>query len=338
MKKNNEKIRGLLYGVALGDAFGMPTEMLSRQVINEMDLDFSRPFESLDISIISKNRPAYSITDDTMNTLMIMEMLKENNGVIDTNIYLEKLKNWTYNSPIAGYVTGPSTSRALREIKNGKSIEESGMFGTTNGAAMKISPIGLVSNYQNKDELIENVVNICKPTHNTSIALSGASVIAAVVSYFYCGGDSFDKMYEIAYEISEKSKNRGFQWPSASLKHRINLAREIVDFVAVSVSGKNGVFWGAGVSEQSILTLLYNEVGCSMETIDTVPVALALVYLSKGDALKCAQLAAEIGGDTDTIGSIATSICGVYRPETIPQEMIEEIEKVNNINFDNYIY
>ena len=321
----DEKLKGLLYGVALGDAFGMPTEMLSRETIKSRNLDFTKPISSLDISVISKNREAYSITDDTMNTLMIMEMLKENNAVIDTSIYLEKLKSWTKNSPIAGYVTGPSTSRALKEIEQGKSIEESGMFGTTNGASMKISPIGLVSDYRRPVELIENVVSICKPTHNSSIALSGASVIAAVVSYFYRGGNSIDEMYEIAYEIAEKASKYGFQWPSASLSHRIKLAREIV------------VSSTYGVSEDEILDGLYNEVGCSMETIDTVPVALALFNLSDGDALKCARLSASIGGDTDTIGAISVGICGVFRPDTIPQDMIEEIERVNEIDFEKYI-
>lgn len=74
-----------------------------------------------------------------------------------------------------------------------------------------------------------------------------------------------------------------------------------------------------------------------METIDTAPVALALFSLSGGDALKCARLSASIGGDTDTIGAISVGICGVYRPDTIPQEMIEKIERVNCLDFEDYI-
>ena len=323
--KKTDKIKGMLYGVALGDAFGMPTEMLSRETIKKNNLDFSEPFESLDYSIISKNRQAYSITDDTMNTLMIMEMLKENNGKVNSTNYLRKLKYWSTNSPIASFVTGPSTSKALKEIEEGKSIEESGKFGTTNGAAMKILPIGLISDYKTPHKLIENVVNICKATHNTNIALSGASIIAAIASYFYQGGNNIDEMYSIIYDFYEKTKYLGFQWPSASLSYRIKQARIIVEL------------YKKGISEDEILDKLYSEIGCSMETIDTIPVAIALFDLSNGNALKCAKLSSMIGGDTDTIGAIATGICGIYKPQTIPIEMIKQIEKVNMINFNDYI-
>lgn len=326
MNKKTDRVKGMLYGIALGDAYGMPTEMLSREIIKQKKLDYNKPFQSLDISVISKNRSAYSITDDTMNTLMIMEMLKENKGKINVQSYLKKLRSWSNNSPIANYVTGPSTARALKSIEEGKSLEESGKFGTTNGAAMKILPIGIVSDYKNPIELINNVVSICKPTHNTSIAISGAAIIAAIVSYLFQEGNNVDEIYKIANDIYDRTKKLGFQCPSASLSFRINQARKIVE-----MSKDN-------ISDDIILDKLYSEIGCSMETIDTVPVAIALFVLSKGEAIKCAKLSSQIGGDTDTIGAISVGLCGVFNPQTIPVEMIKKIEEVNNINFNDYIF
>ena len=48
---------------------------------------------------------------------------------------------------------------------------------------MKMSPIGIISDFRDLDALIANVRMICKPTHNTSIAIQGASIIAGIISY-----------------------------------------------------------------------------------------------------------------------------------------------------------
>ena len=193
-----ERIKGMIYGAALGDAFGMATEMLRQVDIPPYLKDMDHPSSSLEISIISNNRPAYSVTDDTMNILMILEMLKETGGVIDTDLYLKKLRHWTKDSPIAGFVTGPSTSKALTAIEKGMSIGETGKFGTTNGAAMKICPLAIVSNYRDPDQLIDNVEKICRPTHNTSVAISGACAITAAASFLLRGKSNMDELF-LAY-------------------------------------------------------------------------------------------------------------------------------------------
>ena len=45
-------------------------------------------------------------------------------------------------------------------------------------------------------------------------------------------------------------------------------------------------------------------------TIESVPCAIALVELAQTDPNRCAVLCANLGGDTDTIGAMATAICG----------------------------
>ena len=48
--------------------------------------------------------------------------------------------------------------------------------------------------------------------------------------------------------------------------------------------------------------------------------------------MKSAQLSANIAGDSDTIGSISTAICGAFHPEFNSLD-IKHIEEVNGINF-----
>ena len=54
---------------------------------------------------------------------------------------------------------------------------------------------------------------------------------------------------------------------------------------------------------------LYNLVGAGVNTSESVPAALAIAYYGF-DVKKCALLCANLGGDTDTIGAMATAICG----------------------------
>ncbi|HBT16325.1 MAG TPA: ADP-ribosylglycohydrolase, partial [Firmicutes bacterium] len=48
--------------------------------------------------------------------------------------------------------------------------EEAGKYGVTNGGAMKMIPIGIISNWRDMDNLVENVRLVCLPTHNTNLA------------------------------------------------------------------------------------------------------------------------------------------------------------------------
>ena len=49
-------------------------------------------------------------------------------------------------------------------------------------------------------------------------------------------------------------------------------------------------------------------------------------------------MCANLGGDTDTIGAMATAICGAFTGlKKIKPEYITTLEKQNEIDFDQYI-
>lgn len=319
------RIIGMMQGCAIGDAYGMATEMFTQSRIKELVGQVDEPIDSLPDSIISKERKAYSITDDTLNSLMLFEMLEETKGRVDVETYIHKLQEWSHNSPIAGFVTGPSTARALALIEQGVPLEETGKMGTTNGAAMKIAPIATVVDYRELEDLLNTVETICKPTHGTTIAIGGAAVITAVANYALQGNTSWDVMWDIAIRTALASTKYGFTMPCASLAHRLLLAKEIADNAQ---------------SQEEFMLKLYNEVGTGLESIETVPSSIAIAYYAKGDPIESAKISAIIGGDTDTVGAISTAICGALNPTSIPHEMIEKIETVNNLSLDlklNYL-
>lgn len=314
-----EKIWGVLAAGALGDTMGMPTECWSQEKIRQnFPNGVTELIASNENDVFGRKLAAGAITDDTLNVLMILSMIKKNQGQIRVADYITELREWNDNSPVSAFVSGPSTLKALDKIAQGVPIEKTGVTGTTNGASMKITPIGIISDYRDLPALVKNVAEICLPTHNTTIAIAGASAVAAAISYTVRGGQSTDEIWSLAFEAINAAKTYGHNFPSASLTFRMNQARKILR---------------QETDDQIILQRLYHEIGTGMETIETIPSAFVIVEMAKGDPLRAAQLSASLGWDTDTIGAISAAICGGMNPK-MPREMIRQIEEVNQLDFD----
>ena len=99
----------------------------------------------------------------------------------------ERLLAWEAQMRAAGSLDllGPSTRRALDRLASGVSPLESGRGGTTNGAAMRIAPVGIACDIERgdgPDRLVDRVAEVSRPTHNSAVAIAGAAAIAAAVS------------------------------------------------------------------------------------------------------------------------------------------------------------
>lgn len=311
-------VKSLLFAIAYGDAFGMPTEMMSCAEIKAR-IGYVNQFLPSQKSIYFDRQLAPgSITDDTIFSLMLIDMIIEQDGVITTSAYVNKVLDWINDDLINKNVIGPSTLKAFEAIKNGLSIEQTGIFGTTNGAAMKIAPIGLINIYNDEDHLIDDVYKICLPTHNTRVAISGAIVIAYIVYAFIKEKIDWSNIWVNIYRILDKVKHLGVDTSHALLSCRIKVVENIVT---------------GGLNLEDKVDIIKTQIGTSMETLETVPTAIALAYLAQGDLKMCATMSANIGGDTDTIGAIACAILNA-KCHTILDDELDFIENTNNINFD----
>lgn len=315
-----KRIRGALIGCAYGDAMGMPTEFVPRPVIKETCPRGIETFlPSLEGGVYPRSLRAGEVTDDTVNTVLVAELLIDRKGDFDARAYIDYLKDWIERNPDKNdVVSGPSTRRALDALEHGAPLAQAGVCGTTNGAAMKISPVGCVEDYRDMECLVDAVEQVCLATHNTGIAIAGASAVAACVSYGVSGGSDMDEMMGAAAEAIHKGSSRGFPYPSVDLGKRLELVCSCVE----------------GRSLPDALALLSDVFGCGVEVSETIPAALCLVRLAEGNAVQAARLAACVGGDTDTIGAIAGAICGSMRPDVFPQADVELLETVNGLDFD----
>jgi ADP-ribosylglycohydrolase len=109
---------------------------------------------------------------------------------------------------------------------------------------------------------------------------------------------------------------------SASLSLRIELALK-------TVREAHGV--------ESACEQLYQLVGAGTSTIESVACAIAMVELAETDPNRCAILCANLGGDTDTIGAMATAICGaLHGIDGIDPALKRELDEVNQLDFEHY--
>lgn len=313
-----ERVHGVLAGCAVGDAMGMPTEMMSRIDIAELFPGGLHEFHATTSrDSFGRTMRAGEITDDTINTILVTQMLTESNGNVDAHLYIDRLQAWIRDNPNKSKsVAGPNTMKALDAISRGTPLECAGIFGTTNGGAMKISPIGVVRSHEHLTELIDAVEQICIPTHNTSAAIACASAVAASVSYALRGTGDLDELWEVALAAADEGERRGYPFPTASVSRRMRAVRELM----------------SGVDADEALHQLQTFYGMGVESVETAPAALAIVTLAQGNPWEAACLAASAGGDTDTIGAIATAICGALNPREIPAKAIRTIEEVNSLD------
>ena len=135
--------------------------------------------------------------------------------------------------------------------------------------------------------------------------------------------DDFEKIMEDVYEIEEISTKLGYETINPSLKARTKLGVEL----AKKYKG----------NDEKFLESIYSLIGAGVIISESVPAALSIAYYAK-DPNKCSILCANLGGDTDTIGAMATAICGAYSGiGKIKEEYIKILDNNNDVSLQKYV-
>jgi ADP-ribosylglycohydrolase len=116
------RARGALYGLAIGDALGMPTQMLSRAQIVARWGALLNGFEPAPPGHpIAAGLPAGAITDDTEQAVLLARLLVKGRGAVDPRELAEALVSWERDMAARGSLEllGPSTKRAVAAILAG---------------------------------------------------------------------------------------------------------------------------------------------------------------------------------------------------------------------------
>ena len=313
-----DKILGCLYGQALGDAFAMPAQVHpddTERCFGWLDSWQAAPADH----IVHAGLPAGRITDDSEQAFSIAQAVI-NAGGVSLEAAVSGLTAWydRVNGDNSPYV-GPSTRRGMNALKAGEDPRATGLWGDTNGAPMRIAPIGLLHR-GDIEGAVADAATVCMPTHFTQPAVSGAAAVAAAVAQALMEDASLDDVIAAGLRGAELGRAHGRRWFGCSVAFKIESALAIVD---------------GGGDERSKLRRIFDEIGATLNVPETVGAAFGLLAMGAGDPKATAILAANLSGDADTIGAIACAMAGTFAGfNAIPADDVAVLE--NDEVFQSY--
>jgi ADP-ribosylglycohydrolase len=320
-RERRDRAAGALYGLAVGDALGMPTESLPRREIVARYGPVLEEFQpGATDQPLAPGLAAGTVTDDTEQALLLARLIISGKGEIDEEDFARQLLAWEQDMRARGSLSllGPSTKRALSALLAGTPLTETGRDGTTNGAAMRITPVGVATPAGDLDLLLRRVVTASRVTHNTGVALAGAAAVAAAVSAGVAGA-TVPEAAAAAVTAARRAAGLGHWVTAADLAARITWATGLT----------------AGKPAGEVLDQVDVLVGTSLATQESVPAAFAMLAAAPDDPWLAVRLAASAGGDTDTIAAIAGAIGGAcHGTAAFPEQARVTVSAVNGLDLD----
>ena len=316
---------GALAGLALGDALGMPTQAMSPERIRAVygriaglvDADASQPY--------APGMPAGSVTDDTEQALLVASLLVRGRGsssarvALDAGEFAHALLAWEDSMIARGSLDllGPSTKAALERVRAGEDPLTVGGAGTTNGAAMRVTPIGIAVSTADPEAFAESVWSSCQVTHATRQGFQSAALVAAAVSL---GIDAAS---------SSASDVRALLWEAVSYVAFLSPRGAWAPDPDVVAATRRALELASTPPSPS-LELLAEQIGSSVASAQAIPMAFAL--LARDPSPHALLDAANLGGDTDTIGAIAGAILGAAAGvEVFDGRALAQVEEVSRL-------
>lgn len=310
---------GALAGLALGDALGMPTQAMSPQQIQTVyghvtglvDGDKSQPY--------APGMAAGSVTDDTEQALLIASLLLKGHGSglnLDASEFSHALLAWEDSMNERGSLDllGPSTKEALERVRAGEDPLRVGGEGTTNGAAMRVTPIGIAASTSDRQLFADAVWSSCQVTHATRQGFQSAALVAAAVSLGIDAGaaDVTDLLWE-AVDFVRSLPERGAWSPEPDVVVATHRALKL------AAQPSSSPQW------------LAEQIGTAVASAQAIPMAFAL--LARDPSPRALLEAANLGGDTDTIGAIAGAILGAsLGVEVFDGYGLAQVEQVSQLD------
>lgn len=346
------RVRGLLHGVAFGDAIGAPVEKLTPAEIQSM---YGR-VNSLDNEWHRTSRdPAAGngrirgngiVTDDTLMTLSLMAVYNEVGRHIDAwdmadgfvrqiawvQRYVPELQR---ECPLLERLFYPEKWIFQRHQLAGCDPRQGGIGNMVNcGAAMYIAPVGVVNACDPRgayDEAIAFALG-----HQQSYGLEAAGVLAAAIAAAFIPGTDIDTVVDTAYALAKDGTR-------AAIGEIAEVARDL---------RAEGAEYPEIVETFHKTILPFSPLGDDLDhtaakagkptpnyqpsrflSIEELPLALGFALVANGDFRRAIEDGVNSGRDTDSIGVMAGAILGAMQGETVVDGRdAAQLDKANRLD------
>jgi len=288
-----DRARGILLGLACGDALGRPVEFSSA---SEISVEHGRLDEMVGQG--TWNQPAGTITDDTEQALCIARSLVEHQAFDPADV-AERFVAWYDSGP---FDIGGMTRRSLTRLKRGDAWDEAGQYvwentpegqNAGNGSVMRCPPLAIP--YATEwDRLVEVSRQSSQITHADPRCTEGCVLLNLTVAGLLDDADA---------PLQDALDYVGADAPGELVTALEPLAR----------GDSPGTLETSGYVVHSLQTALHD----------------GLVADNAEDAI---VMAVSRGGDADTIGAIAGAVAGArFGASQLPDQWLSTIDETDEL-------
>jgi ADP-ribosyl-[dinitrogen reductase] hydrolase len=294
--------KDILFGVAVGDALGVPVEFKSRETIAENPVTDMTGFGTYHL-------PPGTFSDDSSLAFCLAEALTQEfnlQHIADNFVGWLYHNYWTPRGNV--FDVGIATSQAIKMLRDGCPPELAGGMDVSdngNGSLMRILPLLVYI----KDKPVADRYQITKQVSSIT-----HGHIRSVIACFY--------YLEFARQIIHGT---------GKMQVYKNLQTEIPEYLNSLSINPNEIKLFDRLFKENIYSLSEDAIfstGYVLHTLEASIYCLLTTENYKAAALKAVNL----GADTDTTGAVTGGLSGLlYGWETIPESWTEQIARKDDI-------
>lgn len=294
-------MKTILYGVAVGDALGVPVEFRSRRQLELTPLTTMTGYGS-------HHQPAGTWSDDTSMSLCLAYSLRQGYHTEDVaHNFLEWLRHDKWTATGITFDVGCTTSSAIDNYERGESSAECGLKNENdngNGSLMRILPLLPYIKDLPVEERMQKTSEISAITHAHAISKLGCII------YLEFARHLLTLPMAKAFEAMQQTIKQSNAYPEAREAYKRVLSRTFIKFMAMNP----------------------NIVQSSGYVVHTLEASLWSLFNSHNYA-EAVLRAVNLGDDTDTTGAVCGGLAAIaYGYDSIPSEWLTTLQGKDVIN------
>jgi poly(ADP-ribose) glycohydrolase ARH3 len=289
-----DKFRGCLLGAAVGDMAGAVVEAESPGYI-------AKTYRSVDEILATGSVPEFTgpdwivgrFTDDTQMTLCVAEWLIQGEAPSAERLlarFADAHEPWRrYGSGTEAILrTFPQYRAEWRELSTAMFPE--GSYG--NGSAMRVAPVGLAY-FDDPASAASVAIESSRPTHSHPLAYQGAVLQALAVASAAAAQGQCEPAEFLQAVRGGLSRFEELMWDTSKFARAIDSIED-------------------GLARQTTCSEMSDVLGTGIAAYEAVPMALYCFLRHPHSYAEVIREAIFIGGDTDTIASMAGGLSGAF--------------------------
>ncbi|SHM90024.1 ADP-ribosylglycohydrolase family protein [Mucilaginibacter sp. OK098] len=301
-KFNLNTCKGILCGVAVGDALGVPVEFNSRDEISK------QPVTDM-IGYGTHDKPPGTFSDDSSLTFCLAESIASG---FTLESAARNFINWRYDSYWTAdnevFDVGMTTQRAIDRLVKGTRPDLAGDFeeeSNGNGSLMRILPLLVYIRDKPVSERFQLIKQVSSITHG--------HVRSAIACFYYLefalgllnGEEKFNIYHNLQKDVAEYLRLININRDERNLFDRLLIDR--IDMIPENQIRSSGY----------VVHTLEASIWCLLNT---------------GNYKDAVLKAVNLGQDTDTTGAVTGGLAGLlYGHESIPEHWLNQLARKDDI-------